>query len=122
MSNIKELEFNEIALVSGGESHDVRDACNAAARSGRSSSSSWSHMAQNAPDSIYGGDPSCANGIAGGALAGATSGNMLGFAGGVIGGALAGGCFKGSSDRSGNGGNAGRNNCNSGGAAGTCNR
>jgi hypothetical protein len=114
MSNIRELSFDEIASVSGGEGHgsevaqDRRDARNS--------------LGRNAPNKIYGGTEKCVNNILIGAGGGAITGGLPGAAVGLVSGAYAGECLSGGGNGNGNGCKAGSNNCSSGNAASTCNR
>ena len=114
MSNIRELSLEEITLISGGESHEVRDAANARARGG---SLTQAH-AYNGPTHIYS-NPStvaCANQAFGAITSlpnvGRTAARMVGAAAQCL--DLHAG--------SGQGGNAGSAKCSGNSAADTCNR
>lgn len=109
MSDIRELSFNELTLVSGGEGHGTQ------INRERQDPDFNSNNRYNDPNVA-----NCNNGIIGGAIAG-LSGGAVGMALGVVGGAIAGGCFNGSGNKNNNGCNAGSNNCNNGNAASKCN-
>lgn len=115
MSSIKELSFDEIALVSGGEGHGTEV--------NRERQEAKNRLGRNAPTHIYS-DPStikCANAVFGGLVKGIPGGPGA-MAWNVANGAVDGQCLSGSASGNNNGSNSGSNNCSSGGPAGTCNR
>lgn len=124
MSNIRELSFDEIALISGGGHYgDMQSIRDSRSYSGYSGGIGYGAQANgrlgNTAAKNQGlGQGDCSNGVAGGLIGGIASGNPAGFVGGVVGGAVAGGCFKGSGN--GNSSNRGGSNCGSGGIGGTC--
>ncbi|MCL6746938.1 hypothetical protein [Kosakonia sp. R1.Fl] len=126
MSNIRALNSDEIAQVSGGgNSGDHEHNFDRSSNNGYSGGIGYGAQANgrlgNTAAKNQGlGQGDCSNGVAGGLIGGLSSGNALGFAGNLIGGAIAGGCFKGSDN--GNSSNRGGSNCSDGGFGGTCNR
>ncbi|WP_241675645.1 hypothetical protein [Klebsiella indica] len=123
MTNIRELSFDEIAIVSGGEGHgsevnrDKRDARNAR-------NSLIQARPYNGPTYIYS-DPStvkCADAVFGGMIGGAIKGGVVGMARGTIGGAITGQCLSGGGNGNGNGSKAGSSNCSGSNVGGTCSR
>ncbi|WP_097163209.1 hypothetical protein [Enterobacter sp. CC120223-11] len=114
MPNIKDLNFDEIALVSGGEGHGTE--VNRERQEARNS------VVRNAPTYIYS-DPNtvkCANNVLGGLVSGIPKGPG-GMISGVVGGAIKGDCL-GSSNSKSNGCNSGSSKCSGSNAASTCNR
>lgn len=113
MNSIKELSFDEIALVSGGNGADSaeRDRQLNAARKAR-------EKQQNRD--IYAGTDKCVGEIVSGIGKGAITGGISGAFLGVLGAANE--CLSGSSAGNNNGCNAGSSNCSGGNAANTCNR
>ncbi|MGU3523726.1 hypothetical protein ACLBW2_11565 [Enterobacteriaceae bacterium C23F] len=123
MSNIKDLNFDEIALVSGGEGHGTE--VNRERQEARNSGGLIGGSARkpNVPNYIYS-DPAvkkCGDAVFGGLIEGIPGGPVsMGW--NVAKGAIDGQCLSGSSNGNNNGGNAGSSNCSGNGAAGTCNR
>ncbi|HAV1717944.1 TPA: hypothetical protein JG896_003408 [Enterobacter hormaechei subsp. steigerwaltii] len=123
MKNIRELSFDEIALVSGGNGSGNYEG--AGSRSSNSGTGARNTLGRNAPTHIYS-DPStvnCAKNVFGGMIGGISKGPG-GMALGVASGALKGNCLGSSNNNSGNnrGCNSSSNNCSHGNAASTCNR
>lgn len=122
MSKIRELSFDEIAIVSGGGNSGDHE---------HQSTGPRNTLGRNAPTHIYS-DPAtvkCADAVFGGMIGGAIKGGPVGMVRGTIGGAILGQCL---SDYGGGGGSAGSSNCSggdsgssencSGGIGATCNR
>lgn len=105
MSEIKELNFEEIAQVSGGNANSNYES--GSSRSGnRKNSSAGNSGGRN----IYSGVDSCGAGIMGGLVAGSLGG-PAGMTMGVIGGMIAGQCNKDSfSNKSSSGGGKDKSN------------
>ncbi|ENC42844.1 TPA: hypothetical protein ACGTMM_004968 [Escherichia coli] len=121
MPNIRELSFDEIALVSGGNANSNYEGGGSRSRNTGARNS----LGRNAPTHIYS-DPStvnCANNVFGGMIGGISKGPG-GMALGVASGALKGNCLGSSNNNSGNnrGCNSSSSNCSHGNAASTCNR
>lgn len=119
MSNIRELTFNEIALVSGGNGHS-----NYGDGSRSSNSGARNSLGRNAPTHIYS-DPStvkCGNAVFSGMVGGAIKGGLVGMARGTIGGAVIGQCLSGGGNGNGGGNSAGSSNCSGSNVGGTCSR
>lgn len=119
MSNIRELSFDEIALVSGGNgSGNYGDGPHNSGSGARNS------LGRNAPTHIYS-DPStvkCANAVFSGMVGGAIKGGPVGMARGTIGGAVIGQCLSGGGNGNGGGNRAGSSNCSGSNVGGTCSR
>ncbi|OAT22767.1 hypothetical protein M977_01392 [Buttiauxella gaviniae ATCC 51604] len=88
MSEIKELNFEEIAMVSGGNANS-----NFERGSTRTANTKNSGAGNSGGRSIYDDVDSCGSGIIGGLVAGSVGG-PLGMAAGIVGGMIAGQCTK----------------------------
>ncbi|MGE0969597.1 hypothetical protein ACQFN5_06420 [Klebsiella sp. WOUb02] len=119
MSNIRELSFDEIALVSGGNGNgNYGDGPRGNGSGPRNS------LGRNAPTHIYS-DPStvkCGNAVFSGMVGGAIKGGVVGMARGTIGGAVDGQCLSGGGNGNGGGNKAGSSHCSGSNVGGTCSR
>ena len=120
MSNIRELSFDEIALVSGGNANSNYEGGGSRSRNTGARNS----LGRNAPTHIYS-DPStvkCANAVFSGMVGGAIKGGPVGMTRGTIGGAVIGQCLSGGGNGNGGGNRAGSSNCSGSNVCGTCSR
>ncbi|WP_370608250.1 hypothetical protein [Citrobacter meridianamericanus] len=104
MSSIRELNIDEIAIISGGNANSNYEG-------GRSYNNSGSRNSngKNGSKDIYKGVDSCGAGILGGLVAG-SPGGPLGMTAGIIGGAIAGQCTKDSFSNKSDGGSKDKSN------------
>ncbi|EPT8338443.1 hypothetical protein [Enterobacter hormaechei] len=126
MTNIRELSFDEIALVSGGNANGNYEGGGSRTSSSSSNSKTGARntLARNAPTHIYS-DPAttkCGDAVFSGMVGGAIKGGLVGMARGTIGGAVVGQCLSGGGNGNGGGTKAGSNNCSGSDFGGTCNR
>jgi hypothetical protein len=115
MSSIRELSFDEIASVSGGNGADSADRDRALRNKSTGSSGNNSNKIYSSPSTTY-----CVDNMLVGAAGGAVLGGFPGAVVGLATGAYAGQCLAGSSNGNSNGGNAGSNKCSGNSAAASC--